>query len=140
MSSKAKADNWVPRLGSSYILLMMILTRLCGSIGGVLVVYYVNLALTLPDQIRRHFHMVAAVVVTLSVVLTLLLALWETRRLRSMPIASGLGNRSARTRDRKRAGRPSSSPAAITAMKPGSYPPPRCCPPRFFSRWWTTRP
>ena len=36
------------RLGHRYIAAMLLATRLCGSIGGVLVVYYVNLTLTLP--------------------------------------------------------------------------------------------
>jgi len=70
------------RCGEHYILVMMLLTRVCGSVGGLLVLYYVNLSLTLPALIRFHFEVIALVVVAIAVSLTVLYALWETRRLR----------------------------------------------------------
>ena len=82
MAIKIRADRLVAQLGASYVLLMMVVTRLCGSVGGVMVVYYVNLTLSLPDQIRRHFHVLAVIVVAVAVLATVLLSLWETRRLR----------------------------------------------------------
>jgi signal transduction histidine kinase len=69
------------RLGHRYIAAMLLATRLCGSIGGVLVVYYVNLTLTLPEPTRTRFVTSCAVVVVLAVILSLLMALWETRHL-----------------------------------------------------------
>ncbi|HJS07759.1 MAG TPA: ATP-binding protein [Pirellulales bacterium] len=69
------------RLGHRYIAAMLLATRLCGSIGGVLVVYYVNLTLTLPDPTRTRFVTSCAVVVVLAVILSLLMARWETRHL-----------------------------------------------------------
>src|SRR5438132_1380124 len=75
-------ERLLRRLGHRYILAMMVGTRLFGSIGGVLVVYYVNLTLNLPEQIRHHFDILAVAVVAAAVVLTLLLALAETRNLR----------------------------------------------------------
>jgi two-component system sensor histidine kinase ChiS len=72
----------VGRLGEHYIVLMMIATRLCGSTGGLLVVYYVNLTLRMPDEIRWHFHVLAGIVVLIAVTLTVLSSLWETPCLR----------------------------------------------------------
>src|SRR5438132_14097004 len=76
------SERLLRRLGHRYILAMMVATRLFGSIGGVLVVYYVNLTLNLPQQIRYHFDLLAVAVVAVAVVLTILLALAETRHLR----------------------------------------------------------
>jgi two-component system, sensor histidine kinase ChiS len=70
------------RFGPRYILLMMWVTRASGSFGGLLVLYYVNLSLTLPENIRLHFEIMALVVVALAVSVTVGLALWETRHLR----------------------------------------------------------
>lgn len=72
----------VRQLGEHYIVWMMIATRLCGSTGGLLVVYYVNLTLRLPHNVRRHFHILAGIVVLVAISLTVLSALWETRHLR----------------------------------------------------------
>jgi len=69
------------RLGHRYIAAMLLATRLSGSIGGVLVVYYVNLTLTLPEPTRHRFITSCAVVVVLAVILSLLMARWETRHL-----------------------------------------------------------
>lgn len=70
------------RLGQHYILVMMLATRIFGSVGGLLVIYYVELALRLPDSVRTHFRAASVVLVILACTLTVLLALWETRTLR----------------------------------------------------------
>jgi signal transduction histidine kinase len=72
------------RLGHRYVAAMLLATRLCGSIGGVLVVYYVNLTLTLPEPTRTRFITWCAVVVVLAVILSLLMARWETRHLHTV--------------------------------------------------------
>jgi signal transduction histidine kinase len=63
---------------------MMVATRVCGLVGGALVVYYVGLTLELSGSLQFHWNIVAAAVVLLSVTVTVLLALWETRKLRSV--------------------------------------------------------
>lgn len=78
------AERLLQRFGHHYILVMMILTRLFGSVGGLLVIYYVELTLDLPDIIRRHFRIAAGVVVVIGCTLTVLLALWQTRNLRQV--------------------------------------------------------
>ncbi|HEX5445475.1 MAG TPA: ATP-binding protein [Pirellulales bacterium] len=78
------AERMLRRFGPHYILLMMWVTRLSGSIGGLLVLYYVNLSLTLPDDIRLHFAIVALMGVSVAVTLTVQLAMWETRHLREV--------------------------------------------------------
>ncbi|MEX2559052.1 MAG: ATP-binding protein [Pirellulales bacterium] len=75
-------DRLLRRFAQHYIVLMMIATRLSGSVGGVLVVYYVNLTLTLPPVIRRHFQLSAIAVVAVAVTMTIFVACWETRALR----------------------------------------------------------
>src|SRR4051812_14848473 len=72
------------RLGHRYIMVMMLATRICGSLGGALVVYYVNLTLTLSEPLRTHFWVSATVVVLLAVCLSIAFALWETRHLRKV--------------------------------------------------------
>ena len=72
----------VRRWGEHYVLLMMLATRLSGSLGGLLVVYYVNLTLRMPAVIRWHFQLLAVIVVLAAILLTVLAALGETRRLR----------------------------------------------------------
>ena len=74
-------DRLFERLGHRYIAAMLLATRLSGSIGGVLVVYYINLTLTLPEPTRSRFITSCAVVVVLAVILSLLMARWETRHL-----------------------------------------------------------
>jgi len=71
------------RLRHNYILVMMIFTRLFGSTGGLMVIYYVELAIDLPNPIRTHFRAVSLVVVVIGCTLTVLLALYETRHLRA---------------------------------------------------------
>ena len=78
------SERLLSRFGPHYILMMMWLTRACASIGGLLVLYYVNLSLTLPETIRYHFEVVALVVVSFAVTVTVYLALWETRHLREV--------------------------------------------------------
>jgi signal transduction histidine kinase/CheY-like chemotaxis protein/HPt (histidine-containing phosphotransfer) domain-containing protein len=75
-------EKYLARFGHQYILLMMIVTRLGGSIGGLLVIYYVELTLRLPAEIRYHFRISAIVVVIQCVTATVLIALWELRRVR----------------------------------------------------------
>lgn len=75
-------ERLLRRLGPHYILVMMFLTRISGSVGGLLVIYYVELMLTLPRQIRHDFRVISIVVVTVACTLTVLLALWESRHLR----------------------------------------------------------
>ncbi len=70
------------KLGPHYILVMMIVTRLIGSIGGVLTIYYIDLTLHVTPEVLSHFRLLAAVVVIAAVVATTLQGLWETRRLR----------------------------------------------------------
>lgn len=77
-------DRIFERLGHHYILVMMLATRIFGSVGGLLVIYYVELALKLPDSVRHHFRSASVVLVILACTLTVLLALWETRKLRSV--------------------------------------------------------
>jgi signal transduction histidine kinase len=72
----------VKKLGPHYILVMMIVTRVIGSIGGTLTIYYVNLTMRLTPAASSHFHMFAALAVLLAVVSTIALGLWETRCLR----------------------------------------------------------
>ena len=74
-------DRLFERFGPRYVVVMLLATRVCGSIGGVLVVYYVNLTVTLPEPTRTRFIVACAVVVIVAVILSLILAAWETRHL-----------------------------------------------------------
>lgn len=69
------------RLASKYILAMMLLTRFVGLLGGSLTIYYANL--TLP-QLRHdtHWEVMGAAVTVVAIVVTVLMAMYETRRLR----------------------------------------------------------
>ncbi|HUG94227.1 MAG TPA: ATP-binding protein, partial [Planctomycetaceae bacterium] len=78
------AERLLHRFGHHYILVMMILTRIFGSVGGLLVIYYVELTLEMPAVVRTHFRVAAIVVVVIACTLTVLLALWETRNLRQV--------------------------------------------------------
>ncbi|HUY91949.1 MAG TPA: ATP-binding protein [Pirellulales bacterium] len=97
-------ERTLRRLGPHYILWMMAVTRASGSIGGLLVLYYVHLTLTLPENVRRHFEIVALVAVAAAVTLTALYSLWETRRLRralslvhrGLPVDRWLGQEAGR--------------------------------------------
>src|SRR4051812_20214405 len=72
------------KLSEHYVIVMMVVTRVIGSIGGMLTIYYVNLTLRLPAEIDTHFRILAACVVVLAVIVTLGLAQWETRCLRGV--------------------------------------------------------
>ena len=75
-------DKYFQRLGHHYILVMMILTRICGLTGGLLVVFYAVLTLHMPDRIYCHFCISAFLVCAESSALTVLIALWELRYVR----------------------------------------------------------
>ena len=75
-------DKYFQRLGHHYILVMMILTRICGLTGGLLVVFYAVLTLHMPDRIYNHFCISAFIVCAESSALTVLIALWELRYVR----------------------------------------------------------
>ncbi|HEY3243551.1 MAG TPA: hypothetical protein VGM03_09385, partial [Phycisphaerae bacterium] len=77
-------ERCIARLGQHYILWMMIVTRLCGLVGGALVVYYVRLTLELSAALQYHWNLIATVVVLVAVTTTVLLALVETRALRTV--------------------------------------------------------
>jgi len=85
-------QRWVRQLGPAYIVWMMIATRACGLIGGALVVYYVRLTSELTGVLEFHWNVVAAAVVLLAVTLTVLLALWETRKVRAVMRLLHLGH------------------------------------------------
>jgi signal transduction histidine kinase len=71
------------RLGPRYILAMMLVTRLLGSIGGLLTIYYVRITLVrLPDTANFHFHVAALLSIVAAVVATSILARCLTRNLR----------------------------------------------------------
>jgi signal transduction histidine kinase len=92
------------KLGSHYVLAMTLATRLIGSFGGALVLYYVNLTTHLPPEMRRQFDHVGLWLVALAVSLTIPLALWETPRLRNalrrlrlgLEVSEELGRRAGR--------------------------------------------
>jgi signal transduction histidine kinase/CheY-like chemotaxis protein len=75
-------EKYFQRLGHHYILVMMILTRICGLTGGLLVVFYAVLTLHMPDRIYYHFCISAFIVCAESSALTVLIALWELRYVR----------------------------------------------------------
>ena len=77
-------DELFLRLRHHYVATMMVATRVSGSLGGALVVYYVHLTLTLEEPLRTHFIVSATAVVLLAVALSILFALWETRHLRAV--------------------------------------------------------
>ncbi len=76
------AERLFRTFGHHYILVMMVVTRCSGSLGGVLVVYYVDLILNLPEHVRSHFWITAGIVVPIALITTAIWALWETRSLR----------------------------------------------------------
>jgi len=70
------------RFRARYIVVMMLITRLIGSIGGALVIYYVLLTTHMPDEMREHFVRAGMFLVPFAVLATVPLALWNTRVLR----------------------------------------------------------
>ncbi len=89
------------RNGSRFILVMMLLTRAFDLVGGALVIYYVNLTIQMPPEMRHRFEVVAAILIVLATVVTVCLALAETRALRKVlgqlqrcePVAPSLARR-----------------------------------------------
>jgi signal transduction histidine kinase/CheY-like chemotaxis protein/HPt (histidine-containing phosphotransfer) domain-containing protein len=61
---------------------MMLITRLGGVVAGLLVLYYVELTLNMPDAARSHFRWTGTAALAATGLLTLLIALRETRCLR----------------------------------------------------------
>jgi signal transduction histidine kinase len=72
------------KLGPHYIFVMMIVTRMIGSIGGILTIYYINLTMHVSPEVGEHFQLLAVVVVIAALLSTTLLGMWESRRLRSV--------------------------------------------------------
>jgi signal transduction histidine kinase len=70
------------RCGPRFILVMMLLTRAFDLVGGAVVIYYVNLTISLPVEIRRRFEIVTVCVTLIATAVTVLIALWHTRSLR----------------------------------------------------------
>src|SRR5436190_11099607 len=70
------------KLEKNYILVMTIATRIFGSVGGFLVLYYVNFTTRLPEEMRRHFDLLGAGMVVIAVAGTVPLAMSKTRGLR----------------------------------------------------------
>lgn len=77
-------DKLFQRLNDRYILAILIFTRLFGSIGGMAVIYYVELTLNLPSPLREHFRLYSAMVVVFSCTMTVLVAAYETRTMNSV--------------------------------------------------------
>jgi len=75
-------EHLFERLTSRYLAAMFAATRLCGSLGGALVVYYVNLTVILPAPTLTRFIVACTTVVLVAVILSLIVAGWETRHLR----------------------------------------------------------
>jgi len=75
-------EKYLERFGHQYILLMMIVTRVCGCTGGLLVVFYAVLTLRMPPNIYFHFCISAFAVVAESSTATVFMALWELRHVR----------------------------------------------------------
>ena len=67
-----------------YILVMMIATRIFGAVGGLAVMSYVDFTQKLPQPVRLHFWCICAILTIAATVGTILLALRDTRNLRSV--------------------------------------------------------
>jgi len=75
-------EKCLKRFGHQYILLMMIVTRMCGCTGGLLVVFYAVLTLRMPERVYFHFCISAFSVTFESATATVFIALWELRHVR----------------------------------------------------------
>jgi signal transduction histidine kinase/DNA-binding response OmpR family regulator len=75
-------EKYFQQFRHQYILLMMILTRVCGLTGGLLVVFYAVLTLRMPDRLYFHFCVSAFLVCAESSALTVVIGLWELRFVR----------------------------------------------------------
>jgi signal transduction histidine kinase len=72
------------KLGPHYILVMMIVTRLIGSVGGILTIYYIDLTLHVSPQVARHFLLLAALVVAAALISTTIVGWWGARHIRGV--------------------------------------------------------
>ncbi len=70
------------RFSAHYILVMMCVTRVFAFAIGGLCIVYVNLTFNLSLHTQGHFEVAACWVILLAAVLTVWLALWETKALR----------------------------------------------------------
>jgi len=78
-------SDWaLNKFGSRYIFMMMSATRVVGLIGGFLTIYYMNLTLRITPSMRHHWDVSAAISILAAGVVTVFLALWETRTLRTV--------------------------------------------------------
>jgi two-component system, sensor histidine kinase ChiS len=76
------SERLLRRFGPHYILVVMCVTRAFASVSGLGLLYYVNLSLELPAEIRRDFEIVSLILVTFAVSVTVVFSMWETRHLR----------------------------------------------------------
>jgi signal transduction histidine kinase len=87
-----------------YIAVVMLMTRLIGSIGGSLAIYYVLITTRLEQEFVREFVVGCVVAVALAVAGTMPLAMWNTRTLRrvlhrlheGLPVDGEEGRKAAR--------------------------------------------
>lgn len=70
------------RCGHHYIVVMILLTRLAGSVGCLLVIYYTELTLDMTPEVEFHVRLSCILFVALVLFVTTWRTLWETRRLR----------------------------------------------------------
>ncbi len=75
------------RMPAHYILVMMCITRVFAFVIGGLCVWYVILTFNLDLHTIRHFQIAAVLVIFGTAVVTVLMALWETRDLRRVLVA-----------------------------------------------------
>ena len=85
------SEKYLQRLGHHYIVLMMIVTRLCGCTGGLLVIFYTILTLRMPGPLFFHFCVSALVLTGESATATVFIALWELRHVRRVLKRIGMG-------------------------------------------------
>ncbi|HTM52813.1 MAG TPA: hypothetical protein VL175_02245, partial [Pirellulales bacterium] len=72
-------ERLLQRFPAHYILVMMCVTRLFAFVGGALVVFYVNITFNMALYDQHHFEITAIGIVSSAVLITMLMALWETR-------------------------------------------------------------
>lgn len=96
--------DWLfDRCGRHFILVMMLVTRGFCLVGGALVIYYVDLTIRMSQDAYEEFALVAGILILISTILTVVLAVWETRMLRGVLVDLAEG-RPVDTRRAKRAG------------------------------------
>ena len=78
-------NDWLYlRFRPHYVVLMHVLTRIYGSVGGVLVLYYVLLSTSMPESMQFEIEKLHIPLVVFAVTATVPLALWNTRHLRKV--------------------------------------------------------